>query len=143
MEIKARKYRFLVITLMVIIVPAGFYTKIYTGPLHGWVNNSLGGFFYEIFWCLAAAAVFPRVQPLRIAAWVFLVTSSLELMQLWHPPFLDYLRSGFIGRTILGTTFNWKDFPYYASGSLAGWYLLKLAVRLSSVNRRTSDPPSR
>ncbi len=37
---------------LLIIVPLGLYSKFYSGPAANWVNNSLGGVFYEVFWCL-------------------------------------------------------------------------------------------
>ena len=34
------------------LVPLGLYTKVYAGSAAAWVNNSLGGVFYVLFWCL-------------------------------------------------------------------------------------------
>ena len=34
------------------LVPLGLYTKVYAGPVTAWVNNSLDGVFYVLFWCL-------------------------------------------------------------------------------------------
>jgi hypothetical protein len=51
---------------------------------------------------------------------------------LWHPPFLEVLRSNFIGRTILGSSFNWTDFPYYLVGSGLGYIWLLLIKRIGS-----------
>lgn len=118
------KYRLLILLSLFVIIPVGFLTRFYTGPAQAWVSNSLGGFFYEIFWCLVFAFVFPKTQPYKIAVWVFFATCSLEFLQLWHPPFLEYLRGNFIGRTILGNSFNRCDFPYYVAGSLAGYIIL-------------------
>ncbi len=120
--------RALTIISLAAIVPIGFESKFYGGPAHVWVNDSLGGAFYDMFWCLAAFFAFPGGRPLVIAAVVLASTCALEFMQLWHPPFLEYLRNCFIGRTILGTTFAWSDFPYYFVGSAAGWLWLT-AVR--------------
>jgi hypothetical protein len=55
----------------------------------------------------------------------------LEFIQLWHPTFLEFLRSNFIGRTILGTSFNWSDFPYYLAGCAIGWLLMKFLQKHS------------
>lgn len=114
-----------IILSIILITPLGFYTKFYTGPLQDWVNNSLGGVFYEIFWCLVLALLFRRLRPVSIAGVVLLVTCALEFLQLWHPQFLEYLRSTFIGVTILGNSFSWSDFPYYLAGSVLGYVLLK------------------
>ena len=138
-----KKYRLLLVLLLIVIVPLGFYTKFYGGPGHAWVNNTLGGFIYEVFWCLVVAFLLPGLKPLRIAVYVFSVTCLLEVLQLWHPGFLEYLRSFFIGRTILGSAFSWMDFPYYAAGSATGWYILRLFGKISAVNPHTSDRPWR
>jgi hypothetical protein len=108
---------------LLVVVPLGFYSKLYSGPAANWVNNSLGGAFYEIFWCLLIFlyADKPRV----IAISVLVLTCCLEFLQLWHPPFLELLRSAFIGRTILGTSFTWSDFPYYFLGCGIGWLWMR------------------
>lgn len=117
--------RWKIILSLVVIVPAGFYTKFYRGPGASWVNDSFDGVLYEIFWCLLAALFLPNVRPALIAAWVLTLTCILEFLQLWHPPFLESVRSHFLGAVILGTTFDWTDFPYYFAGSAIGWFWLK------------------
>jgi len=89
------------------------------------VNDSLGGVLYEIFWCLSAAFLFHRAGARKTALCVFAATCMLETMQLWHPPFLEAVRSTFIGRTLAGTSFSWLDFPHYLAGCLAGWKLVE------------------
>ena len=108
-----------------VIVPVGFYSKAYRGPAAHWVNDSLGGVFYVIFWCLVATVLLPRARPGGIALSVLAGTCTLEFMQAWHPQLLEYLRSFFIGRTILGSYFDWTDFPYYFVGALLGWLWLR------------------
>jgi hypothetical protein len=103
------------------IVPVGFYTKLYDGPAADWVNDSLGGVFYEVFWCLAVFLVFPKARSRTIALSVLVVTCILEFAQLWHPTALTIIRSHFLGATLLGTTFSWYDFPYYVVGAAIGW----------------------
>ena len=115
-------------TLMsiLIIMPPGIYSKFYEGPASYWVNYSLGGVLYVIFWCLVVFLFLGNTKPWKIATSVLLITCFLEILQLWHPPFLVFLRHYFIGRTILGTTFTWIDFPYYFVGYALGWLWLKL-----------------
>lgn len=107
------------------IVPVGIYSKLYQGPVADWVNNSLGGVFYEIFWCLLAFLILPNVQAWAIPLVVLLVTCILEFMQLWHPATLTYIRSFFLGAALLGTTFTWSDFAYYFVGSGIGWLWIR------------------
>jgi hypothetical protein len=118
------------IAAIVIAAAMGLYSKrLYHGPAAGWVHDSLGGVFYEIFWCLALSLALPRWRAARIALVVLIATCILEFLQLWHPPLLEWLRANFIGRTILGSYFDWTDFPYYFLGSAAGLVCLKVIGR--------------
>jgi hypothetical protein len=122
----ARRRALLLLISLAIITPLGFYAKRgYHGPAAEWVRDSFGGSLYVILWCLVFAMLLPRVRPSRIAIGVLIATCILEFMQLWHTPLLQWLRSFFIGRTILGSYFDWSDFPYYFLGSALGWLWLR------------------
>ncbi|MCF8297984.1 MAG: DUF2809 domain-containing protein [Saprospiraceae bacterium] len=86
----------------------------------------MGGVFYEIFWCLLIYIFFIKSKPIKIVIIVLLITCGLEFLPLWHPPFLENLRSNFIGQTVLGNSFNKTDFIYYFAGSLIGWLWMSL-----------------
>ncbi|MCD6329592.1 MAG: DUF2809 domain-containing protein [Candidatus Cloacimonetes bacterium] len=116
---------------LIIIIPLGFYSKFYTGTASYWVNNSLGGVFYEIFWCVLIFLFFTKFKPIIIAFVVLVITCALEFTQLWKPQFLEMLRENFIIRTIIGNTFTWNDFTYYIIGSFAGFALIVLIKRMS------------
>jgi len=111
--------------VLAIITPLGFLTKFYSGLAANWVSNSLGGVFYEIFWCLVLFLIFRKLSPLKIASIVFFVTCSLEFTQLWKPYFLEELRRHFIVRTVIGNSFSWSDFFYYLIGSFIGLLVIK------------------
>lgn len=131
-EFNSRKRIGAVLSLL-IIVPIGFFSKFYSGPTANWVNNSLGGVFYEMFWCVLIFLFFSGGKPWAIATFVLIVTCLLEFLQLWHPPFLEMIRSNFIGRTVLGTSFIWSDFPYYFLGCGIGWLWIR---RLQNIGKR-------
>ena len=116
---------------ILIVVPLGLYSKFYSGEAEHWVNDSFGGVLYVIFWCLFAFLFLGNAKPWKIAAGVFAITCLLEFLQLWHPPLLQNLRSYFIGRSILGTTFAWLDFPYYLVGGGIGWVWMKFLQKHS------------
>ncbi|MHC4966858.1 MAG: ribosomal maturation YjgA family protein [Planctomycetota bacterium] len=124
------KLRLWALVSIVVIVPLGFALKFYGGPGQAWVNNSLAGVAYEIFWCLAVFAAWPRRAAItRIVAGVFTVTCALEILQLWNPPWLEAIRSTWAGRAIVGTTFVWSDFAYYVLGCALGWLWLHAIAR--------------
>ena len=120
-----------VFLILVVLVPVGFYTKLYIGPAKNWINDSLGGVFYELFWMLLLWLFFPKISIIKNAIIVFLYTSILEFLQLWHPPFLNSLRSHFIGVTILGNSFVPSDFFYYLFGCIIGYFVLTYLARIS------------
>ncbi len=132
--------RLFALVSVALIVPLGFGLKFYPGPGHAWVNNSLGGTAYVVFWCLAAFAVWPRrpaINPIVIS--VLGITCLLEAMQLVDHAVLTRIRGTFLGRTLLGTTFIWSDYIYYALGAVLGRVWLGALCRLE---RRVPDAPT-
>lgn len=108
---------------LLVITPLGFLCKLYVGPGQNWFNNYAAGVLYEIFWCLVLFLFWPhRESAARIAVSVLVVTNVLEVLQLWHPWPLEQIRSTFLGRALLGTTFAWWDFPHYVLGCALGWF---------------------
>jgi cytochrome c biogenesis protein CcdA len=103
---------------LTLVTPLGFATKFYQGPGEHFVRSYLGGSLYEVFWVLAVLLVWPGLSPFRVAAGVLTVTVLLEFAQLWHPPFLQAIRSTFLGHALLGSTFSWLDLPCYVAGCL-------------------------
>jgi len=82
---------------LLVVTPLGFLFKLYAGPGRGWFNNYAAGVLYEVFWCLALFFLWPRREStVKVAVGVFVVTSILEVLQLWHPWMLEQIRSTFL-----------------------------------------------
>jgi hypothetical protein len=125
-----KKYRLILFYLLFLLIPIGILSKFYQGIFQDWINNSLGGILYVIAWIAFILLIKPRLNPKWVAVLVFLATAFLEILQLWHPPFLEVIRSTLIGRLLLGTTFVLSDFIYYAIGCiLSGWIFTALKSR--------------
>jgi hypothetical protein len=119
-----------------IVTPLGFLFKSYSGPAHRWFNDYGAGVLYEVFWCLVVFFFVPKKKyTIHIAAGVFAITSILEILQLWHPQFLQQARATFLGAALLGTTFVWWDFFYYILGCVLGW----LCMRTLSKGFKSTD----
>lgn len=124
-----------VLIALLVITPLGFWFKLYTGPGRAWLNNSAAGTLYEVFWCLVVFFFWPcREFVTRIAVGVFVVTSLLEVLQLWHPWALEQIRATFLGRALIGTTFAWWDFPHYALGCALGWLGMRGALHIADAS---------
>ena len=115
-----------IIISLLIVIGMGFFFKFYSEFGRQWFNNSVAAIFYEVFWCLFVYLFLKgRRAIIQISVGVFIITCILEFLQLWHPPFLQQMRSTLVGRLILGTTFSWWDFFYYTLGCILGWFWLK------------------
>jgi hypothetical protein len=108
-----------------VITPIGILSKYYKGLGGEWVRDYSGDILYEIFWCLLVFFFLPQKKFIvSIAIWVFIITCSLEFLQLWQTPWLKPIRATIVGKLLLGTTFSVADFPHYFVGSLLGWLCL-------------------
>lgn len=124
-----------ILLCLLIITPAGFLFKSYSGPGHKWFNDYGAAVMYEIFWCLVIFLFhFRKEATTRIAVGVFLVTCLLEIMQLWQPWLLQQVRSTFLGAALIGNTFVWWDFPHYVMGCFVGWLWMQA---ISNHSRRS------
>ena len=109
----------------------GYWLR-FDAPVSDSLRDSLGGVAYVVFWILAAAVIWTNASALRLAAIVLGVTCGLEFLQLWHPLWLEQIRRTFPGRVLLGTTFDWSDFPPYVIGAVVGRLLVRgLALKRS------------
>ncbi len=121
---------------LVLAVPVGFAMKAYTGPGGWWVRNYGAGVVYEVFWILLVLLFRPKFSITRVAWGVLVVTCGLEVLQLWHPAFLEAVRRTFLGRALIGTTFSAWDFPSYVLGCLMGAGLARLLIRSRTRRQR-------
>ena len=125
--------RLLHLAMATLLVPIGLATKFYTGPGAVWVADSAGGLLYVLFFIVLALALQPRWPATGVALSVLAITSALEVLQLWHPPWLAPFRVTLIGHALLGNTFSWMDFPYYLAGALLGlgygWFVQHRLIR--------------
>ncbi len=86
----------------------------------------------DALWALMVFAglgwIFTRVSTAMLALAGLLLAWGVEFSQLWHPPWLDAIRAHRLGHLVLGTTFNWPDFPAYVVGIAIG-ALIEIAWR--------------
>jgi hypothetical protein len=115
----------IIFILLLIIIPLGLLSKTYTGIGQSWVNDYSGDILYEILWCLVFFWFFPSKKAIvTIPILVFIVTSLIEISQLFFDRVPLALRETIIWKLLLGSAFVWWDFPHYAIGSWLGWLLL-------------------
>ncbi len=118
--------------ILIFLMLIGFATKMHAGVFQTWINNSLGGIIYVIFFMHLALFVNLKWKPLHIALMVFVFTSLIEFTQLINGHVLNIIRKYFIGRTLIGTTFNPFDFFYYLIGAIFGYFSLVFLIRINN-----------
>ena len=140
-RLRCKPYRFALLAGMVCIIPLGYFVRFSKG-LHSPLLQDIGGSLaYQILLMFGFAFLFPRLSLVKCAFAVFVFSCAVEFLQLWQAPLILQVRATWPGRVILGTTFNWWDFPPYALGCVLGWMVL-LALRrrfLSGDEHRTSN----
>ena len=82
----------------------------------------LGTYFGDAAWAAAAYAsirfLFPKASIGVVLAGAIGLSFLVECSQLWHPAWLEELRTHRIVRLLIGTGFVWFDFIAYTIGSL-------------------------
>lgn len=71
-----------------------------------------------MFWILLVLLLRPALPARLVAVAVLGATCLLEGLQLWKPPALEAVRSTFLGRALIGSTFSGWD---VAGGVLVCW----------------------
>jgi hypothetical protein len=126
---RIRRYRRYLAIAMVISIALGIGSRVDTVPLAAWVQNSAGAMFYELFWMFLVAYSIPELAAGAIAGLIFILTSLLELLQLYQHPILDTIRQTLVGRLLIGSHFYPWDFLHYFIGCMIGWFLLRQLQR--------------
>ncbi|MBN1827474.1 MAG: DUF2809 domain-containing protein [Candidatus Eisenbacteria bacterium] len=111
---------------LLVAASVGVGCKLYAGPGAAWIADRLAGAFYVIFWCFVFFAILRTRRIGVLAAAVTAATCALEFLQLVHPPFLEAVRAGLVGRTLLGAVFSFLDLPFYFLGGVAAYLWMGL-----------------
>lgn len=110
---------------LMLLVPLGLLCQRYNGVGSQWVNHYAGDICYEIFWCLFLFLWMPTKTAIwQIPGWVFGVTCAIEVAQLGYGIVPVSIRTTWLWRLLLGSTFDGWDFVHYAIGCLLGAGLL-------------------
>ncbi len=124
------KLRLSLLSLLVLIIPAGFYTKFYTGPGQSWVHSYAGDIFYPMFWIFLVLFVKPLMDPLKATALVFVFTVIVEFSQLLNNSVLQDIRQSFIGRTLVGVSFSMTDIFWYLTGCILAFIVYQCLLHI-------------
>ncbi len=135
---RLKKHRIYIFLMLCLLVPLGLGTKFYNGPFEGWVHSFAGDIFYPMFWLFLIFFMKPEWPVTPVSGVVFLACTLIEITQLFSTPVLQFLRSSFIGRTLIGTHFIFMDILYYAMGCIFGAFIYHRIKHLTF--HKNADP---
>lgn len=108
------------------VVTFGLASLFYTGPYAIWIRQDLSCVLHTIGLAFSMALVVPRARVSSLILVALSMSCALEFLQLWHPTFLEVLRTQPLGRLVVGSAFYWSDFAGYAIGGAVAFGLLSL-----------------
>lgn len=131
----SRQYKKQIAAVIVILLSAflGIGSRSAKFPLPDFFKLYTG----DTMWALAFYAFFTLLL-CRSKQWtVFSVTLAfsilIEVSQLWHPSWLEYIRNYKLGGLLLGYGFHWSDLICYTCGCCLGALIFSL-IKNSNTN---------
>jgi hypothetical protein len=119
---------------IVLVIGLGLLWRSRLLPLSSFIAKYGGDALWALVVFLGFGLLFHRLSTLRLALLSLCLAWSIELLQLYHAPWLDLIRSSRLGHLVLGSTFNTPDLAAYALGITIG-AIVELLVRSTNAPR--------
>ena len=117
---------------MVVITAFGIPARIVQDQLPTWYVQYFGDYLWAMLLFFVFALTWKNVSTLKVALITLLFTYSIEISQLFHPQWLDDLRSIKLFALILGYGFLWSDIVAYTLGISTGVLVECFLIRNAS-----------
>ncbi len=85
------------------------------------VRNYAGDILWALMVYLMFAVLLPKATANRVALLAMMFATSIEVSQLFHPDWLEYIRNLPGMRLVFGYSFLFSDLLCYATGIAIGW----------------------
>ena len=139
---KTRRHTKIYLTIMVVITALGLPARIIQDQLPSWYVQYFGDYLWAMLLFFGFALILQKVSTFKVAIATLLFTYGIEVSELFHPLWLDYLRSIKLFALILGYTFLWSDIAAYtlgiSTGTLIEYFLLR-NTSFHQTNRLRSE----
>ncbi|MEO5930514.1 MAG: DUF2809 domain-containing protein [Candidatus Kapaibacterium sp.] len=132
-EIPRLRWFYILITLAVI--PLGLGSRRYGGYLPAFIAAYAGDTLWTVMFYFIMVSLAPRLPVRRAAAIALAASYAIEILQLYHAPWIDSIRATTIGGLALGFTFLWSDLLCYTVGVLIA-VAVDITVRRLFATRR-------
>jgi len=104
------------IALLAVVLAAGLGSRRYANHLPATVAEYAGDILWGTMFFLLVVIADRRVATLRAAAIALGICYAIEILQLYHAPWIDAIRAHPLGGLMLGHGFLWSDMICYTIG---------------------------
>jgi len=127
--------------IMVVITAFGLPARIIQDQLPVWYVQYFGDYLWAMLLFFGFALALQNMSTFKVAITTLLFTYSIEVSQLFHPQWLDYLRSFKLFAYVLGYTFLWSDIAAYTLGIFTGVLVECFLIRNTSFRHCFTTRP--
>jgi hypothetical protein len=131
---KTRRHTQIYLLIMVVIIAFGLPARIIQDQLPKWYVLYFGDYLWAMLLFFVFALTLRNMSTFKVAITALLFAYAIEISQLFHPQWLDYLRSIKIFALVLGYGFLWSDIAAYTLGISTGALVERFLLRNSSRN---------
>ena len=124
-----KRNRLIYLVLVAMTIVTGLASRHYSSSLPPWVESYLGDTLWALMVFLLIGFIFRTKSTRWVAVAAILFSYSIEVSQLYHAPWIDTLRSNWLGGLILGFGFLWSDLVCYTVGIGVGVVMEKIFLQ--------------
>ena len=114
--IRRRRNALVQIILIALVCLLGIGSRHYAHVVPGFIAAYAGDTLWALAAFLGIGLVLPRASTRLIALLTMAFSVAVEISQLYHAPWIDFIRQTTLGGLILGFGFLWSDLACYAVG---------------------------
>jgi hypothetical protein len=121
--------RLLYFIFIVITIITGLASRHFSALLPNWIKLYLGDSLWALMVFLMAGFIFSKKTSFWTAIIALAFSYCIEISQLYHATWIDYIRALKLGGLILGFGFLWSDLVCYTIGIGFGYLMEKIFYR--------------
>lgn len=118
--------------IMAVITVAGLPARVIQDQLPTWYTLYFGDYLWAMLLFFIFALMLRNMSTFKVAVITLLFTYLIEISQLFHPQWLDDLRSIKVFALVLGYGFLWSDIAAYTLGIFTGTLVERFLLLYSS-----------
>ena len=132
---KIRRQTRIYLLIMIVITAFGLPARTIPDQLPTWYVQYFGDYLWAMLLFFVFALILRNMSTFKVAIATLLSTYIIEISQLFHPQWLDNLRSIKLFALVLGFTFLWSDIVAYTLGIFTGALVERFLLRYNSFHQ--------